>query len=145
MSETLVVSGDEIASAIARFQSNIRKTWCACVESSIPAFSMSDSVRKGYVRAKERGVRIRYVTEITADNLTHCKELMQFVELRHLAGVRGSFAVSESEFVAGIHGRGIIEKLVYSNNAEVVAHQQAAFETIWANAIPAEEKLRALS
>ncbi len=48
-----------IADAIAKFQSNIREDWCACVDYSIPAFSMSPKIRQGYVAAKERGVRIR--------------------------------------------------------------------------------------
>ncbi|MEO9363111.1 MAG: hypothetical protein ABI348_04340, partial [Nitrososphaera sp.] len=98
----MISGADSIARAIAKFQSNIKKDWCACVDSSIPAFSMSDGIKQGYVSAKNRGVRIRYVTEITAHNLESCRELIEFVELRHLAGVRGSFAVSETEFVAGI-------------------------------------------
>lgn len=74
MAETLVVSGDKIVATIAKFQSNIKKSWCACADSSIPAFSMSDAIKKGYADAKKRGVRIRYVTEITPGNLKHCKE-----------------------------------------------------------------------
>lgn len=141
----MVLSGDGITGAVAKFQSNIRKSWCACVDSSIPAFSMSDAIRKGYDDAKRRGVRIRYVTEITKENVQHCKELMQFVELRHLDGVRGSFAVSEGEFVAGISVNGSIGRLVYSNVAEMVAHQQQVFETLWAAGAPAEQKMRELA
>jgi hypothetical protein len=128
-----------IADAIAKFQSNIKQDWCACVDYSIPAFSMSPKIRQGYVAAKERGVRIRYVTEVTAENLAYCVDLMRFVELRHLDGVQGSFAVSETEFVAGIRGKKkiILAKLVYSNVKEVVEHEQDAFETLWKNAEPA--------
>ncbi|WP_148699942.1 hypothetical protein [Candidatus Nitrososphaera evergladensis] len=147
--KTAVISGtSNIARTIADFQSNIRKDWCACVDSSIPAFSMSDGIRQGYVLAKKRGVRIRYVTEITAENLEYCKELMTFVELRHFAGVRGSFAVSETEFVAGIRGNNKkktpLAKLVYSNVKEVVAHQRDAFETLWENATPAVRRIKEL-
>lgn len=141
----MVISGDGITGAIAKFQSNIKKSWCACVDSSIPAFSMSDAIRQGYDDAKKRSVRIRYVTEITRENIRHCKELMQFAELRHLDGVRGSFAVSEGEFVAGISVNGSIERLIYSNVAEMVAHQQQVFETLWAAGTPAEKKMRELA
>lgn len=144
MGKTAVVAGDKIAGTIAKFQSNIKNSWCACVNSSIPAFSMSAVIKKGYVAAKGRGVKIRYVTEITADNLEHCKELMKFVELRHLDGVRGSFAVSEGEFVAGISGKNHLERLVYSDVPEVVAHQQDVFETLWVAATPAEERIKQL-
>ncbi|HEU4984640.1 MAG TPA: hypothetical protein VFT58_03280 [Nitrososphaera sp.] len=141
--KVISVAGN-IARAIAKFQSNIKKDWCACVDSSIPAFSMSDGIRQGYVAAKKRGVRIRYVTEITAQNLGHCKELMEFVELRHLSGVRGSFAVSETEFVAGIRGKKALAKLVRSNVKEVVAHQRDVFETCWDNATPAARRIKEL-
>lgn len=144
MAETLIISGDSIANVIAKFQSNIKKSWCACVDSSIPAFSMSSEIKKGYVDAKRRGVLIRYVTEITPGNIGHCRELMQFAELRHLAGVRGRFAVSESEFVAGISADGKLQKLVYSNVAEVVTHQQEVFEMLWAVAGSAEQRVKEL-
>lgn len=142
MVETLIISGEKIAGAINRFQSNIKKTWCACANSSIPAFSMSGEIKKGYIDAKGRGVKIRYITEMTPDNLSHCKELMQLAELRHLAGVRGAFAVSEGEFVAGISANGRLEKLVYSSVPEVVAHQQDVFETLWSVATPAAERIK---
>lgn len=142
---TQIVSGiDNITRKISRFQSNIKKDWCACVDSSIPAFSMSAGVREGYVAAKKRGVRMRYVTEITTDNAGHCKELAGFVELRHLDGVRGSFAVSEGEFVAGIRGKKSLKKLVYSNVPELVAHQRDLFETLWETAAPAAGRIKAL-
>jgi hypothetical protein len=140
----VILGTGNIARAIAGFQSNIKKDWCACVDSSIPAFSMSDKIRQGYVDAKERGVRIRYVTEVTADNVKHCKELSEFVELRHLAGVRGSFAVSEREFVAGIRGKTSLKKLIYSNMPELVAHKRDVFETFWEIAVPAADRIKEL-
>jgi len=133
----VILGSNNIADAIAKFQSNMKQDWCACVDYSIPAFSMSPKIRQGYVAAKERGVRIRYVTEVTAENLAYCVDLMRFVELRHLDGVQGSFAVSETEFVAGIRGKNTLAKLVYSNVKEVVEHEQDAFETLWKNAEPA--------
>jgi hypothetical protein len=105
---------------------------------------MSDRIRQGYISAKKRGVHIRYVTEITPENLEHCKELVKFVELRHLASVKGSFAVSESELVAGIQGDKALSKLVYSNDRELVSSQRDVFETLWANAVTARARMSAL-
>jgi hypothetical protein len=102
---------------------------------------MSEKIKKGYIDAKKRGVRIRYVTQITKGNLVHCKELAKYVQLRHLEGVKASFAVSESEFVAGIRVKGTLDRLVYSDAPEVVAHQRALFETLWKNAGPARRKM----
>lgn len=143
--KTRVITGiGNITGAIARFQSNIKKSWCACVDPSIPAFSMSGKIRQGYIDAKKRGVRILYITEITKENLPYCKELMKYVELRHLDNVSGSFAVSESEFVAGIQGKKTLKKLVHSNVREIVTHQQEVFETLWENATPAAARMQEL-
>lgn len=142
---TRVITGiGDITAAIAKFQSNIKNSWCACVDSSIPAFSMSDAIKQGYVAAKGRGVRIRYITEVTSDNVEHCIELEKFVELRHLDNVAGSFAVSESEFVAGIRGEKALDKLVYSNEKELVQSQHDVFETLWENAIPVKDRIKEL-
>ena len=142
---TRVITGiGDITAAIAKFQSKIKNSWCACVDSSIPAFSMSDAIKQGYVAAKERGVRIRYITEVTSDNVEHCIELEKFVELRHIDNVAGSFAVSESEFVAGIRGEKALDKLVYSNEKELVQSQQDVFETLWENAIPVKDRIKEL-
>lgn len=145
MTDTLIIKGiGNITKAIARFQSGIKKSWCACVDSSIPAFSMSEKIRQGYIDARKRGVRIRYITEISQDNLSYCKELMKYVELRHLDNISGSFALSESEFVAGIRGKKMLKKLIYDNGPEIVAHQQSVFDTLWENATPAGERMREL-
>jgi hypothetical protein len=139
---TRVIRGiDNITSTITRFQRNIKKEWCACADPSIPAFSMSGKIKQGYIDAKGRGVRIRYVTQITKGNLVHCKELTKYVQLRHLDSVKASFAVSESEFVAGIRSGKTLDRLVCSDSPEVVAHQRAAFETLWENAVSARRRM----
>ncbi len=57
-----------------------------------------EPIKKAFLDAKSRGVELRYVTEITDDNISACKELMTIVdELRHLDGIKGNFMVSESE------------------------------------------------
>jgi len=43
------------------------------------------SIRDAFVDAKNRGIRLRYLTEITKENISYCKELMSIVdELHHL-------------------------------------------------------------
>ena len=50
-----------------------------------------DPIRNAFLNAKSRGVHLRYLTEITKDNLSYCKELMKIVdELRHLDGIKGN-------------------------------------------------------
>jgi hypothetical protein len=43
------------------------------------------------LEAKARATRLKFLTEITKENMAHTKELMDILELRHLGGVKGKF------------------------------------------------------
>ena len=54
--------------------------------------------RKLLTELKKRNIKIRYITDITKDNLAYCKDLMSFtMEIRHLEGMKANFSISESE------------------------------------------------
>ena len=46
------------------------------------------SVNEALIDAKNRGIRLRFITEITKDNVSRCKDTMTIAELKHLEGVR---------------------------------------------------------
>ena len=99
--------------------------------------------------AKSRGVKLRYVTEITEDNIGYCKELIKLVnELRHIEGIKGNFYISETEYIApaSLHEKGKpASQIIYSNVKEIVEHQrQFVFDSFWARSIPAEQKIKEL-
>ena len=119
-----------IIEAIRRFQAGTKEVWYACVEKSLPAFSIG-RVREGYLAAKARGVRICYITEIVRENIGYCKEIMQFAEIRHMYGVKCNFALSESEFIAGIMQGGTLVSLVRTNIQGLVRQQHLVFQTLW--------------
>ena len=129
-----------IIEAIRSFQARIKKEWFACVEKSLPAFSVG-RVREGYHAAKERGVRILYITEITAGNLEYCREIMQFAELRHLEGVQCNFALSETEFIAGILAQSGLVSLVRTDVEAIVRQQHLVFQTLWQSSVPAADRI----
>jgi two-component system, OmpR family, sensor histidine kinase VicK len=68
-----------------------------CVDYTRPYLAIEiNQFKDSFLDAKKRGVKIRYLTEITKDNLRYCKELMSLVgELRHLDGIKGSFYINE--------------------------------------------------
>ena len=79
----------------------LKKRADVCGDSSSPSFSMGvELIKNGYIDFKKRGVTIRFITEITKENLGYCKELMQYVDLRHIPEVKGNMAVSETEYIA---------------------------------------------
>lgn len=103
--------------------------------------------RTGYNNIRKRGARIRAFTEITRENLNHCKELMKLVdELRHLDGVRGGLAISETEYMATtvLQESAPLTEVIYSNVREVVGQGQYIFDTLWSTATPAEQKIKEL-
>src|SRR6266702_1509060 len=105
-----------------------------------------DPIRKAFLQSKDRGIHLRYITEITKENLSYCKELIKIVdEMRHLDAIKGNFMVSESEYVGPLilfeHEK-IAPQAVYSNIGEVVEQQQYLFDNFWNQAIPAEERIK---
>jgi two-component system, OmpR family, sensor histidine kinase VicK len=104
-----------------------------------------EEYRNGYMDIRRRGGKIRAFTEITKENIDYCKELMKIVdELRHLDGVKGGVAVSESEYMATtvLEESKPLTEVIYSNMREVVEQGQYIFDTFWNSTIPAEQKIR---
>ena len=64
-----------------------------CVYSTGPSIFVipNHPITKAYREMKERGIRIRFITEITDGNIQYCKELMKICELRHLDEIKGNF------------------------------------------------------
>ena len=99
-----------------------------------------EPIRKAFLGAKSRNVRLRYITEVTKDNVSYCEELMTLVdELRHLDGIKGNFMLSETEYLSPIilfeKGK-VASQIVYSNLAQIVEQQQYFFDTLWSKTIP---------
>jgi hypothetical protein len=71
--------------------STVRYRFDNCGDIRYPSIIVTtEPVRKAFVDIKNRGVKTRFITEITEDNLHHCKELMQlFNGVRRLDGVKG--------------------------------------------------------
>ncbi len=143
--KTEVIYGKEnVVNAIVTWQYNGEKSWNLCLDSTIPAFSMSSRIKKGYHDAKVRGVKIRYATEITKYNLEYCKEIMNYGEVRHLEGLIGNFVVSEKEYLGEASAKEFLSHLIYSNKKEIVEQQNYIFENLWNNGVSAESKLKTI-
>lgn len=94
---------------------------------------------------KEKGVRIRYITEITKSNLQFCKILMNIIpEFHHLDGIKGAFGVTDGEFLATSTLQEIkpISHAIYSSAKQLVEVQRHIFETLWNRSVLAERKLK---
>jgi hypothetical protein len=102
-------------------------------------------VTMGFQDMKRRGVRIRFISEITKDNISPCKELMKTVELRHLDDVKGNFGVGDSRIYqasAKNVGPAPPPLLIESTVKGFVEQQQYFFDMLWRRAIPAKQRIK---
>jgi two-component system sensor histidine kinase VicK len=140
----VLTNPEDIDRVIHQTFSNISHNYGTCIDASGPAVVMSiESMKKRLIVAHARGVKIRFVTEITRDNLSYCKQMMELGEMRHLDGVQGNFGVSETEYLASatLDKEKVVPLLIYSNVKQFVKQQQYVFQTLWNKAIPAEQRI----
>ncbi len=128
------------------FMSNVKEKMDIYFDYKAPSIVVEvQEYKNGYMDIRKRGGRIRAFTEITKDNIAYCKELIKLVDdLRHLNGVKGGLAVSESEYMATtvLEEAKPLTQVIYSNVKEVVEQAQYIYDTLWNTAIPAEVKIR---
>jgi two-component system, OmpR family, sensor histidine kinase VicK len=53
----------------------------------------NEFVVKAYTDLRNRGCRLRLITEISKANMSNCKKLAKVLELRHLDGVRRNLGI----------------------------------------------------
>lgn len=121
-------------------KANRRMDICAV---AIPPREVNPNINELYYGIADRGGRLRLVTEINRGNLDYLKSSANHVEIRHIFGIGGNFAVSDSEYLATL---GTPEfnpgaKLLYSNEETVVEHHQALFDALWERGVPAEQRI----
>ena len=113
---------------------NARKFLNISGDSTLPKFILSETTRNALEQAKRTGVRIRCITEITKDNLSYCKELMKFTEIRHLNKFVGNSIIGDKEYLAQSVGHVFTSNLTYSNENRMLEQQNSLFENLWNNA-----------
>ncbi len=116
-----------------------------CADSTWPSVAMGiDVFKNALMEIRKRGIRSRYITSITKQNLSYCKEAMKIGELRHLDGIKGNFAVSEKEYIASatLPEASLLQQVIYSNVNELLEQQQYVFDSFWSRSVPAEQKIK---
>ena len=144
----VLYGSNRVISMALQFASNAENKIDACVDYTRPSLIVEiRELKRAFYAAKKRGVRLRYITEITAENVSFCKELSTSIvnELRHLDGIKGNFYVSETEYIApaALHEKDKpSSQIIHSNMKEIVEEQQYIFDTLWNKSIPAEYKIK---
>jgi len=105
-------------------------------------------IKEARINAKDRGVKFRYITDITQDNISYCKQIIKEfnAELRHLDEVKGNFEINDGgkEYIATatLQKAKPLKQIIYSNAKEIGEQQQYVFNTLWNKAISSEQKIK---
>src|SRR6476646_6259767 len=119
-----------------------------CNDHTGPALIMTNKIMKeSYNNLKKRGIKLRFITEITKDNIHYAKELQKIVDLKHLENVKGNFAVTESHYGGSANtneGKDgpFVTQFIVSNASVFVKQKQYFFDMLWEKAITADERIR---
>jgi hypothetical protein len=128
--------------------SRAKETSDFCHDSNSPSvFVSNEQYLRWLMQLSQRGVRHRFLTEITNENINYCKELAKYVELHHLDGVKGNFSIIDRKNYAAIANLFLFEppsELIVSNVRQFVEQQQYFFDMLWNRAIAAEQRIRSL-
>ncbi|MGC2426477.1 MAG: histidine kinase dimerization/phospho-acceptor domain-containing protein, partial [Nitrososphaeraceae archaeon] len=135
---------DSIMNKTLQFLSKAGKIDICGDDKAVPAIVEVKAYKQLLSEVKSRGIKVRYITDVTKDNLNYCKELMNFVDdIRHLDGIKANFSISEAEYLASTTTiLSPAPHIIYSNVKDIVKQQEYVFESFWNKAVPAEQKIR---
>lgn len=143
-----------ITKVYSQILDNANKKWDFYADTNSLAVPFAiEQVNRAILDAKNRGVKFRFVTEITKDNVAFCKNsVLKVAEIRHLGGIKGNFGVSDTEYIstsdrvsatdiaasdpehkteaAKTTTTGTLQHAVYSNVKEDIQQQQHIFEIL---------------
>jgi sugar-specific transcriptional regulator TrmB len=146
--KTEVIYGAEhIINATLEHFSVLKQSQDICADSMGPSMFLipNHPIKKAFRELKERGIRLRFIAEITKDNIEYCKELMTVCELRHLDEVKGNFGLSDGIYYSASAKTSESSPpplLIVSTLRALVEQQQYFFEMLWKKAIPAKQRIK---
>jgi hypothetical protein len=93
----VLYNSDEIVRRTVEQCNNFKFTMDSCTDVTGPSMLVipNHPVTDACINMKNRGVKIRFITEITKDNIKYCRQLMKIGEIRHLDDIKGNFGVGD--------------------------------------------------
>jgi hypothetical protein len=90
----VLYGNDNIQGRVVEAYSWIQEELDGCVDYSEVSMHIElEAIYNFHVQLKRKGIRLRVVTEVTPDNISYVKKLMEVSEVRHLAGVKCNFGI----------------------------------------------------
>ena len=139
----VIRGGEATNKRIVRTILDAKQHYDVMVSSSGPPFVMrSEDIREAMRETSKRGVHIRYLTDITRENLEYCKGIAAMAEVRHIEGIKGRIAINEGEIISSsiVLDKDPVPHLFWSNVRDVVEQHNYIFESFWVQALPADQR-----
>ncbi len=142
--KTKILHRAQVINAIVDVFYNAKHRVDVCGNSKFPSLIFSfEPIRKAIIASKNKGIRQRYIIEITKENIKYCKELMQLVDdLRHSDQIEANFGLNEIEYLGAVSLQEERLQATYCNIKEVIEQQHYIFDNLWNKSIVANEKIR---
>ncbi|MDQ3868463.1 MAG: hypothetical protein M3250_02765, partial [Thermoproteota archaeon] len=134
----------QVINAIVDVFYNAKHRIDVCGNSKFPSLIFSfEPIRKAIIASKNKGIRQRYIIEITKENIKYCKDLMKLVDdIRHSDRIEANFGLNEIEYLGAVSLQEERLQATYCNIKEVIEQQHHIFDSIWNKSIVANEKIR---
>ncbi|MGB9169327.1 MAG: hypothetical protein WCB31_10410 [Nitrososphaeraceae archaeon] len=105
-------------------------------------------------KIKQKGVSVRFITNIKQQNVSSCTKLIKFVELRHMDDIVGYLGISDRNqffsYTRNISGKESNNKehtinsklnFIQITNKNFIKMQSIFFEKLWDLSVPANERI----
>jgi two-component system sensor histidine kinase VicK len=120
--------------------SGAKKSLSILGDSKSVNFLLSEQIRNAIQDAKNRQVRIRYITEITTENLSSCKEINKFTEVRHLENIIGNYILTDKEYFGLPEAGNFLSSRNQNDKSQSTIMQNYIFDNLWNNATTQHDK-----
>ena len=143
----IIYGEDNIIKSTLEVLSECENQADTCTDSIGPSIFviLNHPVTMAFQELKDKRRRLRFIAEITKDNISYCKELMKVFELRHLDEVKGNFGLVDGKYYrASARGKEASPPplLIASTLQPFVEQQQYFFNMLWKKAIPAKQRIK---
>jgi hypothetical protein len=93
----VIYGADNIVNKTLEALSEVKICLDGCYDSTAPSMIVSiEPIWKAINAHARRGISLRYVTDITGDNISYCKLIAERgCHLRHLNGIKSNFAIAD--------------------------------------------------
>jgi two-component system sensor histidine kinase VicK len=96
--KTEILYGQEnIIRHFLRDLSDVQERFDSCADFTGPSLFVNSPIWLDYAGLSKKGIRLRFITEITKENMKYCEKLLKVCELRHLEKVKGNFGIIDGK------------------------------------------------